>query len=241
MRSKIIMACKELIKAVAYLRTSSATNVGEDRDSAKRQREAISGFAKRAGYELVAEFSDDAVKGSDPVDARPGFAAMLTRIASNGVRTVIVESSSRFARDLIVQETGWRFLRDAGVELIAADSPDSFLDDTPTAVLIRQVLGAVSQFERAALVAKLRGARERRKRETGKCGGRKSYAERDPEAGALAKKLARYPTNGRKRSLRDIAAELETAGHVTNGERYSAIAVSRMIATPASALLRVKP
>jgi hypothetical protein len=34
--------------------------------------------------------------------------------------------------------------------LVAADSPDSFLDSTPTAVLIRQVVGAVSQFEKAA-------------------------------------------------------------------------------------------
>jgi hypothetical protein len=42
------MVRKELIKAVAYLRTSSATNVGEDKDSAKRQRDAISGFAKRS-------------------------------------------------------------------------------------------------------------------------------------------------------------------------------------------------
>ena len=122
------------------------------------------GFARRAGYELVAEFSDDAVKGSDPVDVRPGFAAMLARIASNGVRTVL-ETASRFARDLIVQETGFGYLRDAGITLITADSPDSFLDDTRTAVLIHQVLGAVSQFEKAALVAKLRGARDRKKRE----------------------------------------------------------------------------
>jgi len=82
---------------------------------------AVEGFAKRAGYKLIAEFSDDAVKGSDPVDARPGFAAMLARIASNGVRTLIVEAASRFAHDLIVQETGYRFLRDAGITLIAAD------------------------------------------------------------------------------------------------------------------------
>jgi DNA invertase Pin-like site-specific DNA recombinase len=226
------MARKELIKAVAYLRTSLATNVGEDKDSAKRQRDAVSGFAKRAGYELVAEFSDDAVKGSDPVDARPGFAAMLARIASNGVRTVIVETASRFARDLIVQETGFRFLRDAGITLIAADSPDSFLDDTPTAVLIRQVLGAVSQFEKAALVAKLRGARDRKKRDTGKCGGRKNYLERNPDAVALAKKLARYPVNGHRRSLRDVAAELQAYGHLSaTGTRYSAKAVSRMVAT----------
>ena len=48
---------------------------------------------------------------------------------------------------------------------------------------------------------------------------------------ALTKKLARYPVNGRKRSLRDIAAELEAAGHVTSaGTRYGAAAVARMIA-----------
>jgi hypothetical protein len=36
----------------------------------------------------------------------------------------------------------------------------------------------------------------------GGCGGRKSFAERDAAMVALAKKLARYPVNGRKRSLR---------------------------------------
>ena len=63
--------------------------------------------------------------------------------------------------------SGFRFLHGLGVTLIAADSPDAFLDDTPTVVLIRQVLGAVSQFEKAALVAKLKAARERKKLETG--------------------------------------------------------------------------
>jgi DNA invertase Pin-like site-specific DNA recombinase len=96
--------------------------------------------------------------------------------------------------------------------------------------MIRQILGSVSQFEKAMLVAKLRGARERKKRDTGmKCGGRKSYAERNPETVALAKKLRRYPINGHKRSLRDSAAGLETAGHVTGGKRYSAVAISRMV------------
>ncbi|MES0385509.1 MAG: hypothetical protein ABUJ98_13085 [Hyphomicrobium sp.] len=45
--------------------------------------------------------------------------------------------------------TGPRWL---GYDLIAADSPSSFLEFTPTADLIRQVLGAVSQFEKASLV-----------------------------------------------------------------------------------------
>ena len=89
-------------------------NVGADKDSVKRQRKAIATFAQAAGYELIAEYSDDGVKGADPVDQRPGFAAMLKHIAGNGVRVILVETASRFARDLIVAETGWRFLRDAG-------------------------------------------------------------------------------------------------------------------------------
>ena len=181
------MSHKRLTESVVYFRTSSMTNVGEDRNTLKRQRAAVSAFAKAAGYHIVAEYSDDGVKGADPVDQRAGFAAMLKHIAGNGARTLLVETASRFARDLMVQETGWRFLRDTGINLIAVDSPASFLDETPTAVLIRQVPGAVSQFEKAALVAKLKAARERKKAATGKCGGRYGVAESSPQTVALAK------------------------------------------------------
>lgn len=223
------MSQKELTKAVAYLRTSSATNLGEGKDSQRRQLAAIEAFAKSAGYVIVDTYSDDAISGADPVDARPGFSAMMARILSNGVRTIIVENASRFSRDLIVQETGFAFLKGKGVALIAADSPDAFLDDGPTAVMVRQILGAVAQFEKAALVSKLAGARARKKAETGKCSGRKSYVETAPEMVAMAKKLARYPVAGQKRSLRAIADELAGAGYLQNGKPYSAAAVASMI------------
>ena len=58
------MANKQKIHAIAYLRTSSAANVGADKDSDRRQREAMQAFACRAGYELVGEFYDAAVSGS---------------------------------------------------------------------------------------------------------------------------------------------------------------------------------
>ena len=57
---------------------------------------AIEGFAKSNGYEIVDEFYD-VVSGADPIGDRPGFKAMLDRIAGNGVRTIIVESPDRFA------------------------------------------------------------------------------------------------------------------------------------------------
>jgi hypothetical protein len=66
---------------------------------------------------------------------------------------------------------------------------------------------------------------------TGKCRGSRSVAEANPATVTLAKKLARYPINGRRRSLREIAAELEKAGLLTSaGTRYGAAAVNRMIA-----------
>jgi Resolvase, N terminal domain len=44
------------------------------------------------------------VSGADPIEARPGFSALLDRLETNGVRTVVVEDASRFARDLVAQD-----------------------------------------------------------------------------------------------------------------------------------------
>lgn len=219
-------------KAVAYLRTSSASNVGEDKDSHQRQAEAIETFARRHCFEVVASFYDAAVSGADHLSYRAGFSELLAFIEANSdVRTIVVETANRFARDLIVQETGFAMLRDMGVELVAADSPSSFLEDTPTARMVRQILGAVSEFEKASLVAKLKAARDRKKAVTGKCGGRRSHAELRPDVVALAKRLYRLNSKTRKRrSLRAIAAELAAAGHVNvNGRLFNQASVRSML------------
>ena len=111
--------------AVAYLRTSSAANVGADKDSDKRQRAAIEAFAKRAGFSIVGEYYDKAVSGADRIDQRPGFSEMLQRLASNCAKTIIVESPDRFARDLAVQLAGHDMLKGLGIAIIPASAPDS--------------------------------------------------------------------------------------------------------------------
>jgi DNA invertase Pin-like site-specific DNA recombinase len=63
--------------AIAYLRTSSPTNVGPDKDSDKRRRDAIHAFAKRAGLDLVGEFYDAGVKGADPIEGRPAKTGII--------------------------------------------------------------------------------------------------------------------------------------------------------------------
>ena len=211
--------------AFAYLRTSSNTNVGTDKDSDKRQRQAIHQYAKRSGYSVVREFYDAGVSGADPVGDRPGFREMLKEL--NGTSVILVENATRFARDLMVQEVGYQHLKAMGVELIACDKPESFLDDSPTGEMIRQLMGVMAQFQKATTVLQLRQARDR-KRATGvKVEGRKSYAESNPALVKLARKL-----RGRKnpKSLGHIARLLEEAGHTTaKGNRYSASAVSSML------------
>jgi DNA invertase Pin-like site-specific DNA recombinase len=216
--------------AVAYLRTSSATNVGGD--SSTRQREAIRAYATATSLELAQEFNDAAVSGADPLDQRKGFTDLLAWCAETGVRIIIVENASRFARDLIVQETGHALLKAQGFSLIAADDPDAFTADTPTARMVRQILGAVSEFEKANLVAKLKGARDRASATAGqRIEGRKGYSDTNPELVKEAKRLARKnPKTGKARSLREIAAELAALGFTTaNGKEFSASQIQRLL------------
>jgi DNA invertase Pin-like site-specific DNA recombinase len=217
-------------KAVAYLRTSSAANVGTDKDSDKRQLAAIEAFAKASSFEIVQVFYDAAVSGADPVTDRPGFNAMLERVVSNGAKTIIVESPDRFARDLAVQLAGHDMLIKQGIALIPASAPDFFTEDTPTAVLVRQVLGAIAQFEKATTVAKLAAARKRKRIETGRCEGRKPLAETKPEVVAMAKRLRRRGPKRGVLSLRGIAAALAAAGHFNErGAPYSAKTIASMV------------
>lgn len=150
---------------------------------------------------------------------------MLARIAGNGVRTILVKSPDRFARDLAVQLAGHDYLKQLGVELVPTSAPDFFTTDTPTAVLVRQVLGAISQFEKATLVAKLKAARDRKAAAGGHAFGRYGYRVEAPEAVAAAREL-----RARGLSLRAISAALADRGLLTGGGKpYNATSVAKML------------
>jgi DNA invertase Pin-like site-specific DNA recombinase len=216
---------RNLVQAVGYLRTSSAANVGHDKDSERRQRLSIERFAKSAGFDIVAWFNDPAVSGADPIETRPGFGALLDRVENNGVRVVLVEDASRFARDLVAQELGVLLLIKRSMRVVTASGDDLTEATDPSRIMMRQIAGSFAQYEKARLVKKLRDARERKRAETGKCGGRKSYAEARPDTVALAKQL-----KGDGLSYRKIAAALAVSGHVTGGGRpHVASAIQKML------------
>jgi DNA invertase Pin-like site-specific DNA recombinase len=144
-----------------------------------------------------------------------------------------VESPDRFARDLTIQVTGHDFLKTLGIALIPATAPEFFTEDTPTAVLVRQVLGAIAQFEKTSLVAKLKAARDRKKAATGKCGGRRSYCEARPDVVALAKQLQARgmslrkirPANCAVRAAGAPAAQHALVAHRRRPENFAALTI----------------
>jgi DNA invertase Pin-like site-specific DNA recombinase len=203
-----------MTEALSYLRVSGKGQITGD--GFPRQRDAIRRYAKAQGIALVEEYRDEGVSGTKDLDHREGLGDLMARIRANGVRLVLVERADRLARDLMVSEVLLAEFRKLGVTVVAADSGTDLTagDDDPTRVLIRQVLGAVAQFEKSVIVAKLRAARIRKRKATGRCEGRKPFGTRPGEAetATLIRRLRRKPRGGKRLSFDAIAAQLNLDG-----------------------------
>lgn len=96
-----------------------------------------------------------------------------------------------------------------------------------TRVMMRQMLGAVAQYEKAQLVIKLRAARTRKKSETGRCEGRKPFGNREGEQRTIDRMRA-LQTSGI--SIRAITAKLNKEGVPTRaGGQWRDAVVGRIL------------
>ena len=209
------MARKAMVKAAAYMRVSGVGQAGADKDGFPRQRSAIKRYAQQNKLELVAEYRDEGVSGVK-LD-RPALTDLFQHLASNGCKLVLVENADRLGRDLIVSELLLKQFGDLGVKVIAADSGTDLTvaDHDPTRKLIRQVLGAVAEFQKTQLVLKLRAARDRMSKKLGRrCEGRRAYGQTEQERKliARAKQLYRKPRGGKRLSFGKIADVLNDQG-----------------------------
>jgi DNA invertase Pin-like site-specific DNA recombinase len=142
----------------------------------------------------------------------------------------LVEDASRFAK-LVTQELGILALIKGGVRVLTANGDDLTDSSDPSRKMMRQIAGSFAEYEKARLVAKLKAARDRKRAAAGKCEGRKSWAEINPELVREAKRLRRRSPKGHQRSLRDVAAELAKLGHLNErGAIFSAASISSMLA-----------
>jgi len=211
-------------KAHAYLRVSGKGQV--EGDGFTRQLKAIREYAAAHDTKIVNVYREEGVSGTKESADRPAWSELITALHSNGVRIVIVEKLDRLARDLMVQETIIADLRKHGFELVSVAEPDLMAND-PTRILVRQMMGAVAQYEKSQIVLKLRGARMRKRAKEGRCEGRKPYGYFDGEQTVVA----------RMRDLRKsglgfdrIATQLNVEGiRPRVGTRWHGLVVNRIL------------
>jgi len=211
-------------KAYAYLRVSGKAQV--DGDGFERQLLAIKKYAAAHGVRIVKVFREEGVSGTTDWDDREAFTEMMGLLLANGARMVLVENLSRLARDLMVQESIITDFRIKRLELVSVAEPDLGSDD-PTRVLLRQMLGAFHQYEKAMLVAKLKGARQRRKAATGHCEGRKAYGYLKGEPEVIQRIVA---LRRKTLPLQAIADALNRDGVQTRmGKQWTPMQVSNVV------------
>jgi len=196
-------------KCYGYLRVSTRGQI--DGDGFDRQRAAIESHARGNGYLVERFFEEQGVSGKKDLEDRPALLQLLAAMDSGDVRTIVIERLDRLARDIVIQERLIADFKKQGIELVSTAEPDLLCDD-PTRVLMRQIIGSFAQYERSCIVAKLRGARVRKRQKTGRCEGRKPYGERAGEQ-ATVYRIIELHASGKNYSA--IAADLNDAGITT--------------------------
>jgi len=183
------------MNVVSYIRVSSKGQLGGD--GLTRQRNVIERFCKTHSLNNTFEAFETGVSGTTEATTREAFAEMLElidlrKVGPQPVEAVVVEKVDRLARDLMVSEILLTEFRKRGVKVFSADQglvDIATNEGDPTRKLIRQIMGALAEWEKSQLVLKLRVARQRKKAATGRCEGGEPYgqASREKSPGQNAK------------------------------------------------------
>ena len=216
-------------KVYAYLRVSSTMQT--EGDGFQRQLKAIKKYAKQNKMMIVKVYEEDE---TGTIADRAKLAELIVDLESNGVRTVLIEQINRLARDLLIQESIIKDFQKRGFNLISVVEGQDLLSADPTRKLIRQVLGAFAEYDKTMLVARLKVAKDRIRKQTGRCEGVKPYGhfEGEMEIQKFCRYARRQPKNPkqRKRTFREIAEALNEQGFLTRqGKDWNAMLVRNVI------------
>ena len=214
-----------MTKAFVYLRVSGKGQL--DGDGFDRQLLACEKHARENQLEIAEVFREKGVCGATDLEDRPALSELFAALEENGVKTVIVEKLDRLARDLLVQETIIADMQKRGYLLVSTAEPDLCSND-PSRILMRQIFGAIAQYEKAMIVMKLRGARQRKKAREGKCEGRHAFGEKPSEARTL-EQIKEWSSTGA--TTRRIADDLNSRGYQTrSGKPWRPSVVAKILA-----------
>lgn len=228
------------MKLIAYLRVSTDCQA-EQGLGLEVQERAIRKWAKAQGHKVVAWYRDEGVSGSNGLENRVGLPDALGSLKEAQGDALIVYRLDRLARDLIVQETLLAevkrmdrlvFSTSAAEDAFLVDDPDD-----PSRKLIRQVLGAVAEYERSMIALRLRSGRKRKAEKGGFAYGSPPIGYRaeggelvaDENEQAALQRIRELRIEGR--SYREMAATLTEEGHrPKRSDRWHVESLRRIVA-----------
>jgi DNA invertase Pin-like site-specific DNA recombinase len=210
------------MKLVGYIRVSTDRQA-EEGLGLEVQEDALRSWARSNGHRVTKVLRDEGISGSNGIETRVGLAEALELLRSGEAGGLVVYRLDRLARDLVLQEQLLAEIWRMGAEVFStSDAEQGYLQDDPSdpsRKLIRQVLGAVAEYERAMIRLRLEAGRRRKSQSGGYAGfGSPPFGYRS-EGGALVPHSDEQDTLARIRTLhddgrspREIARSLDADG-----------------------------
>ncbi len=152
-------------KVVGYVRVST----DEQALGPEAQRNALEAWCKAQEAVLVAVCEDIGVSGATPLEKRPGLNEALDTLTVEGAGVLLVSKRDRLARDIVIGAVIERLVERAGGRVLAADGTGN--GDGPEQELMRNLVNAFAQYERALIGARTKAALAVRKAKGKRVGG----------------------------------------------------------------------
>ena len=141
-----------MTRAIVYIRVSTDEQATSGLGAAA-QRQSCAALAQRLNVEIVAVHADEGVSGGASVEERPALMRAVDELQPGDL--LLASKRDRLARDVVIAALLEKLVQRRGGRIVTTDAPD---DDSPTAVLMKQILDAFGQFERALIRARTKSA-----------------------------------------------------------------------------------
>ena len=164
-KSKSKKPVTDASKAVAYIRVSTE----EQHLGPEAQLAAIEQWAARQNITLVAVHRDIGVSGATPLADCTGLMAALEDLGVHGAGTLIVSKRDRLARDVMKAAMVEARAETLGARITSTAGEGDGTD--PSAKLMRQIVDAFAEYERALIGARTKAALAAKKAKGERVGG----------------------------------------------------------------------
>lgn len=218
-------------KAVAYVRVST----GKQPFGPDAQRDSIAQWADANGVEVI-HWHVENVSGAITLPERTGLFEAIGIAEDERAGLFLVAKRDRFSRDAMATELMRRHLEQSSIELRSTDH-DETNGETPEAQLLRSVMDAMAQYERALISARTKAALAVRKRKGLRGPGSIPYGHQlaedgqtlqdDPQEAAVVRRIVRERALGS--STQAITNGLNGDGVPARGGRWHRTTVVRVL------------